>query len=207
MTMMRMTLFTMAGLLAMAVAAQAQTVSRSYSYFSIGGVTLEEIDQELSLRGPKLQATGKRHPGATRMQFSARYTFASTDAWCRLDKAQVTVKAEVILPRWKARARADGDTRVIWDTLNADIRRHEESHVQIAKRHARMLEDALEAIGRKRDCEAVKAEADVLNARILAAHDAEQDRFDRIETINFEKRIMRLLAYRLERIRDGRLPQ
>jgi predicted secreted Zn-dependent protease len=202
-----MTLFTLAGLLALAGVAPAQTVSRSYSYFSIGGETLEEIDQELSLRGPKVQSTGRRHPGATQMQFSARYTFASTEAWCRLDTAVVTVKAKVILPRWKARARADGDTRVIWDTLNADIRRHEESHVQIAKRHARMLEDALEGIGRKRDCEAVKAEAAAVNARILSAHDAEQDRFDRIENINFENRIMRLLAYRMERIRDGRLPQ
>ena len=203
--MKRMTLFTFLSLSAAATAAQAQSISRTYSYFSIGGSTLEEIDKELSRRGPKVKSTGQRHPGATQMQFSTRYTFASTANWCRIDNAVVTVKAKIILPNWGQRRRADEDTRLIWDTLNADIRRHEESHVQIAKQHARELESELGRLGRRDDCEQIKAAAAKVSARILAEHDRAQDRFDRIETINFENRMSRLLRYRMERIRAGSL--
>lgn len=204
--MKRTLLFALAGLATIAAAAaSAQTVSRSYSYFTIGGITLAEIDQELSVRGPKVASTGKRHPGATQMRFSSRYTFASTNSWCRIQKAIVSVKAKVILPRWRERRRADSDTRIIWDTINSDIRRHEESHVQIAKRHARDLENALEAIGNRRTCDAVKAEAAKISTRILSDHDAAQDRFDRIESINFENRLMRLLSYRMQQIQNGRI--
>jgi len=204
--MKRTLLFVFAGLVVSAGASPAQTVSRSYSYFTIGGITLQEIDEELSRRGPKVSSTGKRHPGATQMQFATRYTFASTADWCRIQKAVVSVRATMILPRWRARGRSDPDTRMIWDTLSSDIRRHEESHVQIAKSHARKLEEALEAIGRRGDCDAVKAAAATVSAGILAEHDAAQDRFDRIESINFENRITRLLAYRMQQIEAGRVP-
>lgn len=203
--MKRMTLFTFVAAIA-ATAVQAQSISRTYSYFSIGGRTVEEIDKELTTRGPKISSTGQRHAGATQMQFSTRYTFESSTGWCRIEDAIVTVKAKIILPRWGQRGRADENTRLIWDTLNADIRRHEESHVQIAKRHARQLERELERLGRRDDCEQMKAAAAQVNARILAEHDRAQDKFDRIETINFENRMMRLLSYRLERIRNGTLP-
>lgn len=203
--MKRTLLFACTGLVLAAGASSAQTVSRSYSYFTIGGITLQEIDEELSRRGPKVSSTGKRHPGATQMQFSTRYTYASTTGWCRIEKAEVSVKAKMILPRWRARGRSDPDTRLIWDTLSSDIRRHEESHVQIAKTHARKLGDALEAIGRRDTCDAVKAIASSVSARVLAEHDAAQDRFDRIESINFENRIMRLLSYRMQQIEAGRI--
>lgn len=203
--MKRTLLFVCASLVVMAGASSAQTVSRTYSYFTIGGVTLQEIDEELSRRGPKVSSTGKRHPGATQMQFSTRYTFASTENWCHIQKAVVSVKAKMILPQWRARGRSDPDTRLIWDTLSSDIRRHEESHVQIARNHARKLEDALQAIGRRSDCDAVKAVAKTVSDRLLAEHDAAQNRFDRIESINFEKRFSRLLSYRMQQIQAGRI--
>ena len=59
-------------ILATTLAADAASVSRSYSYFSIGGHTLSEIDTELQRRGPILGSTGNRHPGATRMEFKTR---------------------------------------------------------------------------------------------------------------------------------------
>lgn len=197
--MKRMTFFTILAFAAIVPAADAQTVTKSYSYFTVGGTTLEELDKELYARGPRIQATGRRHPGATQMQFSSRITYASTDRWCRVDTANVSVKAKIILPRWGQRKGADGDTRLVWDTLSSDIKRHEESHVQIAKQHARELEQALKGLGRRGGCDALKREAAQTSERILARHDEAQARFDRVEAINFENRMMRLLSYRLER--------
>ena len=195
MTRMFLTACLLAGL---SLPASAASLSKTYSYFSIGGLTLEEIEVELNTRGPKVSSTGRRHPGATQMEFTTRLGYANSDSGCSVVKTQVTVAAKVILPRWRHRARADGDTRMIWDTLSSDIKRHEESHVVIARNHARELETALKGIGRQKDCETAANRAKAITAEVLERHDEAQDRFDRIEGINFESRIMRLLQYRLE---------
>lgn len=186
-------------LVALALPAGAASVSKSYSYFSIGGVTLEEIETELNTRGPHVNSTGRRHPGATQMEFTTRLGYTTTDRGCSITKVQVTVDAKVILPRWRYRSTASGDTALVWDTLSADIKRHEESHILIAKNHARELETELKTISRQKDCETAAARVKDVTARVLARHDAAQDRFDRIEGINFESRLLRLLQYRIDR--------
>jgi predicted secreted Zn-dependent protease len=190
----------------MTLPAAAASVNKTYNYFSIGGKTLEEIETELGKRGPHVKSTGKRHPGATQMEFTTRLAYAESNGSCTVFKASVSVKAKMILPRWRQRARADGDTRLIWDTLSSDIKRHEESHVVIAKNHARVLEQALKAIGRQQNCRVAATKAKATSERILAQHDRAQDEFDRVEGINFESRIIRLLRYRMERIEANKRP-
>lgn len=184
--------------------APAASLSKTYNYFNIGGRTLEEIQKELDRRGPKLNSTGRRHPGATLMEFNTQVSYGESRGRCRVVDANVELKAKVILPRWRARRGTDGDTRLIWDTLSADIKRHEESHVVIARTHARELENALKNIYPQRDCNEAAAKAKEVTNRILAKHDAAQAKFDRIEGINFERRLMRLLEYRMERATSGR---
>jgi predicted secreted Zn-dependent protease len=180
--------------------ASAATLSRTYSYFTIGGLTLPEIEQQLMIRGPRLDSTGQRHPGATNMEFTTRINYAEGGGWCRIASARVSVKAKVILPQWRNRRQADTEVRLIWDTLARDIKRHEESHVGIAKNHARELEQSLNALPRRKTCQALAKEVEKTTTRLLAMHDAAQNEFDRIEAINFEDRMMRLLRYRLEQI-------
>jgi predicted secreted Zn-dependent protease len=140
------------------------------------------------------------------MEFTTKLTYRESATRCEIVKASVTVSAKMILPKWRRSKKAERDVRLIWDTLAADIKRHEESHVVIAKNHARDLEQALMAIGRQRDCATATAKAKAVSTRILGAHDRAQAAFDRVEGINFESRILRLLRYRMERIEDGRLP-
>lgn len=181
-------------------AAEAASIVKSYSYFNIKGSTLEDLEKELAKRGPTMKDTGKRHPGATQMEFTSKVGYAEQKGTCRVARANVTVKVKVILPRWRARKGADSDTRLIWDTLSSDIKRHEESHVIIAKNHARELEDALDQLGSFKTCEAAQQRVQQVTERILSKHDAAQEKFDRIEGINFESRIIRLLKYRMERM-------
>lgn len=185
----------------------AAELSMSYSYFPIRGRTLPELERQLQLRGPRLESTGQRHPGATNMRFTTQVDYADEGRRCRVADARVTVKAKVILPNWRDRRRADGDVRLIWDTLSRDIKRHEESHLSIAKNHARRLEDTLKGLSSKKDCAAMAGAVEKATAHILAEHDAAQEHFDRVESINFESRMMRLLRYRLEQIERGRLPE
>ncbi|TIO99636.1 MAG: peptidase, partial [Mesorhizobium sp.] len=50
------------------------------------------------------------------------------------------------------------------------------------------------------------AQAAQISAAILAKHDRAQVQFDRVESVNFESRIIRLLRYRMQRTQSGRLP-
>jgi predicted secreted Zn-dependent protease len=124
---------------------------------------------------------------------------------CKVSSASVTVKAKIILPRWRRPRSAEADVRLIWDTLASDIKRHEESHVSIAKNHARDLEQELRRIGTQRDCAAARARVGEVTRKVLARHDRAQTDFDRAEGANFEQRILRLLRYRMQRMANGRL--
>ncbi|ODT07643.1 MAG: peptidase [Mesorhizobium sp. SCN 65-20] len=180
--------------------AQAATVSKTYSYFTITGRTLDEIESQLMSRGPEVKSTGGRHPGATQMEFTTRIGYSEGKGGCSIVSAQVSVKAKVILPRWRQTGKTDADVKLIWETLSSDIKRHEESHVVIAKNHARELEQALQGISRQKTCAIAAAKAKATSDKILYRHDRAQEQFDRIEGINFESRIIRLLRYRIERL-------
>ncbi|TGQ47930.1 DUF922 domain-containing protein [Mesorhizobium sp. M00.F.Ca.ET.216.01.1.1] len=189
-----------------ALPAAAANLVKTYSYFSVGGRTLDDIEAQLSKNGPQVKSTGMRHPGATQMAFTTRVSYAQKSDSCRIVDAIVTLKVKVILPEWRRPRKADRDVRLFWDTLSADIKRHEERHVEIAKNHARALEDALKATYPQKTCDAAKAKAAEITAAMLAKHDRAQVQFDRVEGVNFESRILRLLRYRIERTESGRLP-
>jgi predicted secreted Zn-dependent protease len=197
---MKSNLFAALFVLALVSPAGAAGVAKTYSYFSIGGSTLDAIQKELDRRGPHVKSTGHRHPGATQMEFVSRIGYQATTKGCVIASASVTLKAKIILPQWRRPRAADQDVRLIWDTLSADIKRHEESHVVIAKNHARMLEQALKALPRQGDCKALQARAAEATQKLLAKHDAAQAEFDRVEGMNFERRIVRLLQFRLQRM-------
>jgi predicted secreted Zn-dependent protease len=203
--MMKILLLAAAMAVSTCIAAEAASVSRTFTYFSIGGTTLEEIEQELARRGPQLDRAGPRHPGATRMEFTMRVTYGERGSRCSVIDANVSVKADMILPRWRKRNGSEREVRMVLDTLAADIKRHEESHVVIARNHAREMEDALKRIRNERDCDTAARKVQETNARILEKHDREQARFDRVEARNFESRMLRLLRYRLERIEAGQI--
>lgn len=188
---------------AAALPARAATVSKTYSYFTIGGRTLDEIQDQLDRKGPKLAGTGKRHPGATRMEFKTHVGYRERGGRCEVVDAKVSLTARIILPRWSQRGAA-ADVRFVWETLAADIRRHEEAHVGIARTYARDLERRLDALRPQRDCAAAQRRVKSTTDALLARHDAEQDRFDDIEGRNFESRILRLLDDRMKQAASRR---
>ncbi|UDF29225.1 UNVERIFIED_ORG: DUF922 domain-containing protein [Roseateles sp. XES5] len=179
--------------------ARAETItSKSFSYFSVGGRTAAELDEELSKRGPMMKHSGSRHPGATRIKWGGSVTYVRHGNRCAVGEAKVTLSTQIILPRWKNRKRATASLALIWDTLSSDIKRHEERHAEIARNHARDLERTLKRLRPEADCERMQARVDRTTADAVARHDADQARFDRVESKNFNDRMMRLLVHRLK---------
>jgi len=180
--------------------ATAETiVHKTVSYFQIGGTTAQDLDRELERRGPYTMSTGARHPGATRIRFGGDVTYVESGGRCRVGSAKVTLKTQLVLPKWKNRKRAGKDLALIWDSLSSDIRRHEERHAEIARQYARKLETSLKGLRPHRDCLAMEIKVAETTGRIIDAHDKDQMRFDRIEAANFENRMIRILNYRSKR--------
>lgn len=185
-----------------ATTARAEMLAnKTFSYFSVGGRTAAELDDELSKRGPKMKNTGSRHPGATRIRFGGSVTYVRRGGKCYVGDAKVTLSTNIILPRWKHRRTATKSLALIWDTLSSDIKRHEERHAEIARNHARDLERKLKALRPDKDCDRLQAQVDRITAAAVEAHDKDQARFDRVESYNFNERMVRLLTHRLESAR------
>ncbi len=183
----------------MSVPSQAEPViTKSYSYFRIGGRTAEDLDKELERNGPLTRTTGHRHPGATEIKYGGEVTYVERSGRCTVGGAKVTLRTHIILPRWSNRGKAAGDLRFIWDTLSADIKRHEERHAEIARNHARLLERDLLALPSRASCDDLETLVADTTRRVLAEHDRQQMRFDQIESKNFDARMMRLLQYRID---------
>ncbi|MBP1857027.1 DUF922 domain-containing Zn-dependent protease [Rhizobium herbae] len=179
--------------------AYAETVvNKSITYFSVGGRTAEELDKALSENGPLMKGTGARHPGATRIRFGGTVTYVKHGDRCAVGSAKVTLSTRLILPRWKNRRKASRDLGLVWDTLSSDIKRHEERHAEIARNHARKLERDFLALKPEPDCERMQARVARLSETAIEDHDRDQARFDKMEAANFDRRMIRLLQYRLD---------
>ena len=184
------------------IPAGSASIDKKYSYFNLYGKTAEELDREIAKRGPKLLQTGTRHPGATTMNFGLKTKITNDGEFCKLDRAFVTLDLKLSLPRWKGRERATQDMGIMWDTLSSDIKRHEERHGLIARSYAIELERTLENLPRDRDCKRLQAKAESVAKDLLKHHAEAQAQFDKVESINFEARLARLLEYRLQQIEE-----
>ncbi|RWX75496.1 DUF922 domain-containing protein [Neorhizobium lilium] len=181
-----------------ATASAEPVITKTYSYFRIGGRTADDLDRELDRRGPLTHNTGHRHPGATEIKFGGDVTYVEKGGRCSVGGTHVTLRTHMILPRWSNRSRADADLGFIWDTLSMDIKRHEERHAEIARSHARQLERTLLDLRPEKDCDMLERRVAETTRQLLEQHDLDQARFDQVEAANFDARMMRLLQYRLQ---------
>lgn len=180
--------------------AKAEVIARkSVSYFDIKGNSADTLDAALNARGPVAMGSSSHHPGATKIRFGGNATYEQRDGRCHIAGVKITVDTEIILPRWRDRRNASRQLSMIWDTLSDDIRRHEDRHVDIARQHARRMEQGILALRPAWDCDTLQDRANDVTARETELHDKDQARFDRIEALNFQNRMQRLLTYRSQR--------
>ncbi|MDF1607429.1 DUF922 domain-containing protein [Hoeflea sp. YIM 152468] len=178
-------------------------ITKTYAYFTVGGLTGADLERELSKHGPVLSKSGIRHPGATRIKLGGSVKYKNAGGKCRVVAATVKLETHLTLPRWKNRSKADRQTVLIWDTLSSDIKRHEERHAEIARQYARKLEKALEALRPEPTCKLMEARASQTSKSIIDKHAADQERYDRVEAASFERRMLRMLRFKVEKLRSG----
>lgn len=178
-------------------AAAEVIATKTYSYFDIRGKTAGQLDDDLSRRGPTASGSSARHPGATKIRFSGEASYVQKNGRCRLASAKVVVHTQIILPRWRNRRGASKELSMVWDALSSDIKRHEERHAEIARTMARRMEQRIRSLPAQRSCEVMQELVSEESSRGIEEHDRVQAQFDRVEAVNFERRMMRLLSNRI----------
>ncbi|MCQ0986233.1 DUF922 domain-containing Zn-dependent protease [Jiella marina] len=178
---------------AAAVGAGAASITEKTTYFAVKGSTLAELDQDLNRRGPFLSETGVRHPGATEVTFDGKVSYKRTSEGCEVDQTNLSLNLEITLPKWTPPKRVSPQTRLIWQTLEADIVRHENRHAAIAKNWLKRTESALRNLRPERTCREMEAMVNTVTARYLAGHERAQVEFDTIEAREVNFRLRRAL--------------
>lgn len=183
--------------------AQAAKIYKTVKYYTISGTTAAQLDKALTRKGPYLKSTGQHHPGATTISFDPKLKLVRSGKYCKVDHVNVDVRAKVLLPRWQQRNKTKSvEMAVVWDTLSRDIKRHEESHIVIARAHASEIEHAIQALPYQKDCATLSRNIEKTTLEILKKHDEAQKQFDRVESINFEKRFYNLLIARVNQLQE-----
>lgn len=158
------------------------------NYYSVSGSTSEELDRDLRRRGPMqghaiAVAAIRFNPVSVLQQ-------ESNDG-CAFKTAKFRVEANITLPRWKDRNQSnDRDLRRAWDGLARYAKLHEDTHVKIAERFAKLLGEELEKIPAQRDCSRLDSVAKGVVDRTRRAHNRAQNAFDAAE----QRRLARLFG-------------
>ncbi len=153
-------------------------------YYQVGGTTLEQIDQEIKDKGPRID--GSVHAVAVaNIKMTPDVSFIPTSNGCAVKRARIKVRVTVVLPRWKNRGNASKKLGQTWDSLDLYTRLHEATHVAIADKYARRLEKDLEAINIRRSCEEAGKLAKNIIANTMRKHEREQSSFDTSEKKRF----------------------
>lgn len=178
--------------------AGAASIREKTTYFAVRGSTLAELDHDLNRRGPYVSETGIRHPGATQVKFDGKVTYERTAEGCAVDKTNLSLDLEMTLPRWIQPKRVPARTKLIWDTLEKDIRRHENHHAAIARNWLKRMESAIRNLRSEPTCSAMEAMVTTVTQRYLAGHERAQIEFDTIEGREVNFRLRRALARAVE---------
>ncbi|MCE7030665.1 DUF922 domain-containing Zn-dependent protease [Jiella avicenniae] len=174
--------------------ADAASIREKTTYFAVRGSTLAELDQDLNRRGPYVSDTGIRHPGATQVKFDGKVTYKRTPDGCAVDATNLSLDLEMTLPKWIQPKRVPARTKLIWETLEKDIHRHENRHAAIATNWLKRMESAIRNLRTEPTCSAMEAMVNTVTQRYLAGHERAQIEFDTIEGREVNFRLRRALA-------------
>lgn len=148
------------------------------TYYTISGRSAEGLEQQLALRGPRMQDR-RRALASAHLKFDPVVRYGRDGGRCAVQSVRVDVDATMTLPKWRERTRVKGELARYWDSFASFARSHEETHVRIAEAHAVEMERAIRALKPTRNCHVLTRRIDGQIAQVMKKHNRAQDRFDR----------------------------
>lgn len=161
----------------------------SVGYYTVSGDTFSELDQEIKLHGPNVLGVGDAL-ASTDLKMVPDIRYARSFGGCEISKARIRVNARVTLPRHSNEKNLKADLANAWTNLSEYARIHEAVHLVIADRYALKIEDAVNALDARDNCETLRADVESEFSRLFDEHHKEQLAFDASE----KQRIRKIIA-------------
>ena len=155
---------------------------QSFKYFKVRGKTSLEIFRDFQKRSP-IKGVGQHQAtlGVASIKLTPSVEFVEKNGRCRVQKSNVTVDVVIHLPRWTHYRRANKFAKLSWDTLFADIKKHELTHAKIAKDYGTRIQKKIVSYGSRSKCSSLQSAISRSSNRLLSKHDRAQRKFDRVE--------------------------
>ena len=112
---------------------------RVWSLYDIKGRTYAELRRQLNEVGPVNPDTRKRFDARTDWNLSWDYQYSKVDGKYRLTEHTVKVTATIHFPKWVDIEQGNPLARRLWIVYLNNLKRHEEGHVELAKRAGQTL--------------------------------------------------------------------
>lgn len=159
-----------------------------FKYFKVRGRTSLEIFRDFQKRSP-IKGVGNHQAtlGVASIKLTPNVEFVEKNGRCRVQKSRTTVDVIIHLPRWANYRSANKFAKQSWDTLFADIKKHELVHAKIAKDYGTRIQNKIESLSSRSSCRSLEAVVSRSSKRLLTKHDRAQRKFDRLE----QKRMIR----------------
>ncbi|MCY6380056.1 DUF922 domain-containing protein [Hoeflea prorocentri] len=183
------TILVVAGLMALS-ACTSTSSGLTTVYYKVPGTTVEQINEQIARRGPQ----NGHAIGTTETKMTPKVKTVREGDTCRIESADIDLDLLVTLPEWSELNRADGRTRSAFEALSRHVVWHEQQHVEISKKHSRLIEEALVAIPPQKTCRQLMTKARMTFRTMFEQHNNEQRAFDAAEREAIERRL-RSLGY------------
>jgi predicted secreted Zn-dependent protease len=151
-----------------------------------GSLDFNVMTRHYAVNGPDVQSVAQSirmsNPGGfwgwARWKVDYKYDQAESKAGCSITRVGVQVTGDILMPTWQQEKAGSSDDQQAWRRMYADLKRHEDGHVQHGREFAMLLKERLLGIGTVRCAELesrARQEYSLLYGN-LQARDKEYDR-------------------------------
>lgn len=106
-----------------------------WNRYPVTGRDYASLVRSLSANGPK------GFHGVANWDISYQYTTVPSGSMCRFDSVRLSVKGEILMPKWTDEAAAPPPLRQRWQDYYAALQQHEEGHVQHGNELAALVQE------------------------------------------------------------------
>jgi predicted secreted Zn-dependent protease len=106
-----------------------------WNRYPVTGRDYDSLVRSLGANGPK------GFHGVANWDISYQYTTVPSGTMCRFDSVRLSVKGEILMPKWTDEAAAPLTLRQRWQDYYAALQQHEEGHVQHGKELAALVQE------------------------------------------------------------------
>ena len=120
---------------------------REWALYDIKGRTYADLRRQLNEVGPLNPETRKRFDARTDWNLNWDYQYSQSDGKYQLTEHTVKVTATIHFPKWVDIEQGHPLARRLWIVYLNNLKRHEEGHVELAKRAGQTLNTRLGQLG------------------------------------------------------------